>query len=86
MDEKTNKIETSQDAVPLPPNFEERSKAFEFEFGELLKKYEIKIDIKPTFNRYRIIPDEVQLALLVLIRNDVEYKMVYTDLQKGKTI
>jgi len=48
----------------------------EKEIQDILKKHNLKIGYKLDFPRYKILPDEVQLALKVLANNGLKISFV----------
>lgn len=57
----------------------ERVKSFEKEFSNLLNKYNLDWNVVASFPVYNILPSEVKLALIVLEKHGVEYRLSYSD-------
>lgn len=52
------------------------------EIEEILKKYKLKIKYKFEFPIYRILPDEVKLALNVLSRNQMKILIEFESIKE----
>lgn len=64
-------------------NFQEKTEKFIKELGELKTKYEIDFDIKMDFPEYRILPEDVKLALAVIAKHKTNFNLHLVD--KGAT-
>lgn len=56
----------------------------EEEIREILKKHNLKISYEISFPKYKILPDEVQLALKILAKNGMKilFTLTPTTIQK----
>jgi hypothetical protein len=75
MDKETEIIEADDIRV--------RIKQFEEDLEELLKKHDLSLQITEDFPVYRLLPEEVQLALAVLKKHGMQYKFSYTERTKN---
>lgn len=66
----------------MSQSLEERAKLFEKDFRDLLNKYNLSWTITSCFPVYNILPSEVKLALTVLEKHGIEYKLAYSEKQK----
>ncbi len=64
-------------------DLKERIAEFEKEYKALQAKYQIKPGISLEFPQFKILPEEVQLALLIVQKYDYKFMLSYEDL-KGK--
>lgn len=70
MDEKTPQ---------LPLAYQERVKAFNDELDALMSKYHLKLQGDMDFPQYKILPPEVQLALIVLEQHKARFMFKLED-------
>lgn len=63
-----------------------RVKQFEGEYAQLPQKYSLKVDITMNFPQYKILPDHVKLAILVLQKEGMKFGFAYEDrlVKEGK--
>lgn len=59
--------------------FQEKSENFVKELGELKTKYEIDFDIKMDFPEYKILPDDVKLAIAVIAKHKTNFVLHLID-------
>ena len=62
-------------------SIEKKIELFEKEFRELLEKHNLDMTILMDFPQYRVLPEEVQLAIIVLTKNMIQYKLSYKEKQ-----
>lgn len=63
-------------------DFKKRTRLFENELSALCKKYKIRINFQLEFPQYKILPDEITLALRIVDKNDAQPKIIYLDVVK----
>lgn len=68
----------------IPENIDERIKLYEREAKNLLNKYKLSYQVGLEFPEYRIIPDEIQLALLLISKQKHQFVFQYEDLTEKK--
>lgn len=61
---------------------QERVGKFVAEQGALLTKYGLKISFQIDFPQYKILPEEVQLAVKVILKHGAEYGINYQEAPK----
>lgn len=64
-------------------DLKQRIAKFEEEYKALQDKYQLKPSISLEFPQFKILPEEVQLALVVVQKYDYKFMLSYEDL-KGK--
>lgn len=62
---------------------EERVKSFNNDLAPLLKKYNLKMGATINFPLYRKLPIEVQLALEILKKHEVEYRIGFQEVNNA---
>lgn len=62
----------------------ERISKYEVEMTEFARKLEIKPTISPEFPQFRILPEDLQLALLIVNKYNCQYMIQYKDLRGTK--
>jgi hypothetical protein len=62
-------------------SIEKKIELFEKELGELLEKHNLDMTIMMDFPEYRILPEEIQLAIIVLNKHRMQYKISYKEKQ-----
>lgn len=72
------------DKQPLEIPINDRIKAFETEFMALLNQHQLTYSIVIDFPNYKIWPDEVKLALIILQKHNVSYQLGYLDKKETK--
>lgn len=65
-----------------PQDFKTRVSEFEDSFRKKLKECELDMHIVLDFPVYKILPDEVSLALKILQRHQSSFKLEYVDKAK----
>lgn len=59
-------------------------KKVEQEIADVLKKHKAKLGYMITFPIYKILPDEVKLALSVLAKHKMNIEIIFESLKKEK--
>ena len=76
-----------EEKLPSPEQpIAERVKLYESEMKDLLIKYDLDVNIIPTFPQYNILPDHLKLALVVITKEGVQYRISYAEKKKEKAI
>lgn len=60
-------------------SFEERKKLFLEELTELMAEYNVKLGAQITFPRYKVIPDDLKLALMVIAHHEPASEVYVND-------
>lgn len=66
----------------MADNLENRIKLFETEFKTLLDKHNLSWSVSLDFPKYKVLPPEVKLSLVIIDKEGGEYKLAYLDKQK----
>jgi len=61
-------------------NLEEKKQKFGEEFNNLLKKYNYKVQVSLNFPEYKILPTDLQLALVIIDKHKNEFLINFIDL------
>lgn len=65
-------------------NFESKKQDFAKDFQNLLEKYEIKVAIRLDFPEYKILPDEVKLALIVINKHKNQFVLDFVESKENE--
>ena len=62
--------------------FDIRSKEFNKELKNLCEKYQVELKPMLTFPQYNKLPAELELCNIILVKNDGQFTITFTDLAK----
>lgn len=65
-------------------NIEKRVSDFQSDLADIQKKHDIQLNTTIIFPQYKILPDEVKLAILIIQKHGVQTQIVMEDASSGK--
>ena len=84
---KENKVlsaSTTDEDKTIAETFDERIKLYERDAKILLSKYKLSYQVGIEFPEYRIVPDYIELALLLISKQKHQFVFQYQDLKEDK--